>query len=298
MDRDLCRRRRAMTNDRHGQESGTPRDGAWFSTLPGVRQATPVWAEIAHYEEPIRRFLALRYRQVPSADRDDLTQAILLAMHERIVPGFDRSVGRFRAYLKSSIHRKVMDWYRQKKRTTPVSTLGTDLDETPREPDDTETLTLDLEAELLRAVRSFHDRFTFGTDRERTTVRCFGLRVLQGLPEKEIARALHLNRDQVKYFLKAARQELTTELCRGLLARIQEPVDEAQVRRAADLVRQGLRAPVRRWEPLDAEPCAAVRDAAENLLQAIDAVRDHFLGLETAAGAEFLRALEAIFQPR
>jgi RNA polymerase sigma factor (sigma-70 family) len=265
--------------------------GFWFTTLSGIARAEPAWAEIAHYLDPVRRFLAWRYPRIPEADRDDLAQEVLLAMSERLVAGYDRSSGRFRAYLQGAIRNKVADWMRARGRAAEPLGAG-DLELEARAPSADEAAAIDLEALLLRAIRGFHDRHAGGDDDDLALVYCFGDRLLRGLPEADIAAREGVSRDRVKRLLVRARQEIFEDLVADALGRDGRSADCARV---ADLVREGLRRPRERARLLEREPEQAARDAAAVLLAAVLAARSHFAGLGTEAARELLRGLEEIF---
>jgi len=274
------------------------RSRLWFTTLSGVRASRPEWAEIAHYLEPVRRYLARRAPGLSAADRDDLAQEVLLAMQERLVAGYDRARGRFRTFLKGAIEHKLADLWRARGRERARRAPGVDPDALPDAPDEVppdDAAALDLEAELLRAVRAFHDRHVAaGGEDDLALVWCFSDRLVSGLPENEIAEREGWSRDRVKRLLARARAEVIAELVGALLP----DGDETTVRRAADLVREGLRRPRERARLLEAERDAGVRAAAGELLDAIGAARRFFVGLQTEEGRELLRGLEEIFAER
>ena len=266
--------------------------GFWFSTLSAVRRADPAWAEIAHYLGPVRRHLDRFHGRIPESDRDDIAQDILVAMRERIVRGYDPARGRFRDYLKGAIEFKVRDWHRSRKRAAPGG-ASDDAERLPAPVSDGEAAALDLEAELLRAIRTFHDRHAAGADEDLDVVYAFGDRLVRGLPEADIARKEGWSRDRVKRLLARAREEILRELAGAILAR--SGATGADAGRAGDLVREAIRRPRERSRLLDAEGDPRVRDAADELCGAIEAARRHFVGIGTETGRELLRGLEELF---
>ncbi len=272
------------------------RSDFWFTTLSGVTASRPDWAEIAHYLEPVRRYLTLRAPRLPEADRDDLAQEVLVAMAERLVAGYDVRRGRFRAFLKGAIDHKLADLYRRRlgpRRESSLDAVGVEPTDEALAMPEADALAIDLEAELLRAIRAFHDRHA--QEGELELVYCFGDRLVKGLSEAEIAAAEGWSRDRVKRLLARARGEVLRELVGNLLARDGAATDDGVAAEAAELVRAGLRRPRDRARLLEAAKRPPAATVAEELGDAIAAARAHFVGLQTEAGHELLRGLTCIF---
>ena len=159
----------------------------WVTTLSAIRGGSPDWAAIAAYEAPIRRYLARRFPRLPLAERDDLTQDVLLAMRERIVPRYDADAGPFRAYLTTSIANAVRMHLRRRRPTQPP-----DL-ELPAEPSAREVEALDLEARIVRAVRRVHDRYAHGPTQDLQRVYVLSGLLVSRLTNAEIGSRLFLS---------------------------------------------------------------------------------------------------------
>ncbi|HVY62072.1 MAG TPA: sigma factor, partial [Planctomycetota bacterium] len=147
---------------------------AWFTTRSSVRRSDPRWDAIAAYEPPIRRFLAERYPGIPAADREDLLQEILVAMHERVVAAYRPDMGPFRPFLRTAIANKVRDRARRRRSAAgavaaagdPGELAAGEADGPPEVAiDEAAADAIDLEAEVVAAVRAFHDRRAHGPAR-------------------------------------------------------------------------------------------------------------------------------------
>jgi RNA polymerase sigma factor (sigma-70 family) len=247
----------------------------WFTTLSAVRRGEPDWAAIEPYESPVRRFLAARYPALQAADRDDLVQEILLAMREKLVRGYDPGRGPFRALLRTAIANKVRDRFRRR-RAAPLE------DEMAcAEPSEADAAALDLDAEIVRAVRAVHDRHARG---EAQLVYALAGVLVDGLSEREIARREGLSADQVKRLLGRARGEI-------LAAIFERQLGSAGAARAAELARACLREPRREARLLEDESHPLAREAAAALVARIRAPR-------SGGEDDFLRGLRAVFEAR
>jgi len=277
----------------------------WPTTLTGIRQKV-AWNLVAHYLEPVRRFLATRarYRWIPEADRDDLAQEIVVAIWERGQATFDAKKSPFRAFLQGVIRHKVADYVRRANRE-PVP-----LDAIPETPDEAPTAqaavdrehqvfeAVEFSAKLVMAIQTFHDRCKSGPAELQSRLYCFIDRLIGHRSESEIARREGLSRDQVKRHLAAARREIIAELVHDLTGRraskesYPEPVLQAILRCTS----HGLREPARALQWIERESDPRVREASRTVLAAILGQRRYFFGASGLAWEEFLHGLAEVFQ--
>lgn len=256
----------------------------WHTTLTAIRRGEPDWRAIAAYEPPVRRFLARRCPALGEAERDDLVQELLVAMRERIVPGYDPGVGAFRAFLQTAIVNRVRDHLRRRRAQggLDADALASDVGPTEAEVD-----ALDLEAAIVGAVRAVHDRHAAARDLELVYVLSGVL--VHGLSNKEVARREGLSVDQVKRRLQQAREEILIEVFRALVPEQPEP----RLVRCADLARACLRAPRQEARLLEAEPDARAREAVGAFTRRLREAHALFDG--PAGGEDLLRGVRAIF---
>jgi RNA polymerase sigma factor (sigma-70 family) len=260
----------------------------WLTTLTAIRRGDPSWRAIAAYETPVRRFLARRYPQLAQAERDDLVQEVLVAMRERIVPGYDAEVGSFRGYLCQAISNRVRDHYRRQR---PTAQLEPELiEEATLEVGPDDALVLDLEARIVRGVQLVHDRYAQGSGADLELVYTLSGVLVDGLSNKEIAAREGLSPDQVKRKLQRARSEVLGSVFGELLG---EGAAPAEVERAADLARSCLRQPRKAARLLEAEASTPVRDAAESFLDGLRHTRALSSGGDDSL--DLVRGIEAIF---
>ena len=265
----------------------------WHTTLSAIQRGEPDWQAIAAYESPIRRYLSRRFRALPGSERDDLLQEILLAMRERVVPGYRAEVGSFRNFLAVSIHNAVRDHLRaqrpgkdlaleEHRLEDPASNLGLGLPEA-------EVVALDLEARLLAAVRAVHDRYARGTEADLSLVYVLSGALVHKLSNTEIAKREGLSRDQVKRKLQRVRGEILSHLFAGLLPGL--PRSEAE--RCAELARQCLRTPRHATRLLEDSPHAEVVAA---LIAAVRGAQRVLGASESDEDLDLVAGIHAIFQ--
>jgi RNA polymerase sigma factor (sigma-70 family) len=257
----------------------------WLTTLSAIKKRDPDWAVIAVYEAPVRRHLERRWPQLALAERDDLVQEVLLAMREKLVPGYDAGVGRFRALLVTAIGNRVRDRLRRRK-AAPLSDV--ELDATCA-PTAEEAAAIDLEAIVVRAVEAVHDRHVRGGDPELVWVLSGVL--VDGLSNQEVARREGLSVDQVKRALQQARSELLTAILSDLLP----GATPTRIAAAAELARLALREPRRGTRALADADDAAAREAVEGLVGAVRA-RSAAPG-PAGATPDLLARIGAVFTP-
>lgn len=250
----------------------------WITTLSAVRRSEPDWRAIEAYEPPVRRFLEMRFPAIQAADRDDLVQEILLAVREKLVAGYDPERGPFRALLRTAIANKVRDLWRRRRAGAPLEE-----DAHAAEPSEDEAAALDLEAEIVRAVRAVHGRHAAGGD--LPLLYALSGVLVDGLTEREIARREGISADQVQRLLQRGRGEILREMFHRTLP----PPQSEEAQRAADLARACLREPRQAARLLDGEPDARVRQAVETIVA--------WLRERRAGGDDdFLRGVRAIFE--
>lgn len=208
----------------------------WQTTLSTIQRGEPEWQAIASYEGPIRRYLARRYARLPRAERDDLLQEILIAMREKVIPGYRADVGSFRSFLAISIRNVVLDHHRRQRPNLDVAVHDPATDEGEA---DLDAETIDLEARLLAAVRSVHDHYARGGAADLGAVYVLSGALVHKLSNRQIAAREGLSLDQVKRKLQQVRAEILTHLFAGLLP----DLPQSEALRCAGLARQCLRTP-------------------------------------------------------
>tara|TARA_R110002072_G_scaffold73506_1_gene175001 strand:- start:147 stop:959 length:813 start_codon:yes stop_codon:yes gene_type:complete len=266
----------------------------WHTTLSAIQRGEPDWQAIATYESPVRRYLARRFRALPGSERDDLLQEILLAMRERVVPGYQAEVGSFRSFLAVSIHNAVRDHLRRQRPSKDLALEEhrlEDLAEGDLEAGipEAEVLALDLEARLLAAVRAVHDRYARGAEADLSLVYVLSGALVNKLSNKEIAKREGLSSDQVKRKLQRLRGEILSHLFGGLLPGL--PRSEAA--RCADLARQCLRTPRQEARLLEDSPHAEVVAA---LTAAVRGAQRVLGASESDEDLDLVAGIHAIFQ--
>src|SRR5205085_364477 len=101
-------------------------------------------------------------------------------------------------------------------------------------PDPEAAAAIDLEAELVRAIRGFHDAHAAaGGEDDLALVYAFSGRTVDGLGEAEIAAREGKSRDQVKRLLARARDEIVSRLAGAVLERDGAPSSDAERARLA-----------------------------------------------------------------
>jgi len=259
----------------------------WQTTLSTIQRGEPDWQAIAAYESPVRRYLARRFRALPASERDDLLQEILLAMRERVVPGYRAESGSFRNFLAVSIHNAVRDHLRRQRPSRDLAFEEHRLEDPQVEASEVEAL--DLEARLVRAVRAVHDRYSRGSEADLSVVYVLSGALVHKLSNKEIAKREGLSVDQVKRKLQRVRGEILSQLFLDLLPGL--PRSEAT--RCADLARQCLRSPRKEARLLEAAPNAELVSA---LTAAIRGAQQVFQGSASAEDLDLVAGIQAIFQ--
>jgi RNA polymerase sigma factor (sigma-70 family) len=264
---------------------------AWFTTKSSIRRGEAGWEVIVPYADPIARFLSLKFPTLSQADRDDLTQDLLIAMKTQLVEKYDAAKGGFRPYLRTAIVNRVRDMFRRK----AVRKAGEiDDDAVPAaEVTEGELLAIDVEACLIGALQAFHDRVVQVGDPDGLEVLyAFSGCLIDGLSNDEIAKRESKSRDQVKRLLQRAR----AEVLEGFLKRaVPELEGSGLLPSCADLVRRALREPRRRARVIEAEKDRRLAAFADRFLDQLATARDHLPRLGTEAGADFERGLRAVF---
>ncbi|MFC1706596.1 sigma-70 family RNA polymerase sigma factor [Planctomycetota bacterium] len=270
----------------------------WSTTLSGIRRGLD-WAAVAHYLEPVRRYLetSRRYRGIPAADRDDIAQQVMTALWERGAATYKPERGRFRTFVQGVIRHKVADYVRQHR---SAEIAGTHLlpefssAQDPVQHEEEEAEAIEFSAQLVLAIQRFHDRYVEGPAKDRVRLYCFIGRLVGALGQEEIARKEGLSRDQVKRHLEAARGEILAELV-ALVATDQEGLRSGAVLGGiSSLVREGVRHPERVTRLLGSERDERVRKPAETLLNAILTHRRYFFSPGSETWKQLLRGLAEV----
>jgi RNA polymerase sigma factor (sigma-70 family) len=269
--------------------------GDWFTTRSGILRGQAGWEDIAPYADPIARFLEKRYPMMPSADREDLLQDVLMAMKTHLVEKYDTTRGGFRPYLRTAIVNRVKDHYRRKKvrAGTPNAPepAAPETDEHDLHEDDADAL--DLEACLLGALHAFHDkRARTAKPEDLELLYAFSGSLVEGLSNEEIATREKKSKDQVKRLLQRARDEILREFMQRAAPGIEA---KAPLERSADLVRRIFREPRRRARIIEAESNRVLADAVDRFMDRLEKGRARLPVLASTAGKEFEEALRAVF---
>ncbi len=269
--------------------------GDWFTTRSGIMRGQAGWEDIAPYADPIARFLEKRYPHMPSADREDLLQDVLMAMKTHLVEKYDMSRGGFRPYLRTAIVNRVKDHYRRRKvrAGTPNPPELEAREEEEHDLDEQDADALDLEACLLGALHAFHDkRAQSGKPEEMELLYAFCGSLIEGLSNEQIAEREKKSKDQVKRLLQRAREEVLREF----MVRAAPGIDsKAPLDRSADLVRRIFREPRRRARIIEAETNKTLADAVDRFMDRLEKGRARLPVLASTAGKEFEEALRAVF---
>lgn len=279
-----------------GEAYPEPVGSTWFTTLTAIREAEPDWQAIACYREPIGRFLRHVYPRLPRDLHDDVVQEVLCAMHASVVARFDPDRGRFRDYLRGVIRNQVKRALTRERAAAGVSVDLSRIDpEQVMQASQDQVEAVDLSAQLVRAVRAFHDAKLGGAPEDRETLYCLSDRLLHGLTYAQIAAKEGLSTDAVKRRLQAAR--------RGILrALLQAELDDRGLAldpRRLNALAESVASAVCSTRPVDdLLPRQDVEQAvAADLVEAVRTGVRLFPGLDSPDGQAFVSALEGILDP-
>ncbi len=218
----------------------------WQTTCSALRDSRePDWEEVEDYREPIRLLLRARYARGFVDDPEDLMQEILIAIRCQLFQRYDAQRGRFRDFLRGVVHNKVLKRWRRAQRLRPMAHVG----ELP-EVTDQDTCTVDLVAELLAALRRWHDQQLDRGDAGLRAIHVLAGRLLHGRSYQQIAEREELSRASIKRSLTASRDAIVGDLLRHTLEVPEEAkagIDWSRLGRAA---REALKNPGRQRDVL------------------------------------------------
>ena len=249
------------------------------------------WEEVARYDGPLRRLLALRYGRVLSLERrEDLAQEILIEIKESLGGRFERSRGRFRALLQTVVKRRVADELRRRR----LEAIPPELNEELAAPSAAQLEALDLEGALVRAVEACRDTFTSGPRKDLDVVHVLTDRLVHGLRDVEIARREGVSRDRIGRRLAKAREVIFAQL---LADELELELDSSSLAACVDVLKRCLRRPRRLADHLEALPEGELRERFEELWLRLRAALPHFRGDESVAGRELAQGLALVLGP-
>ena len=161
------------------------------------------------YDELIRRFVV--GQGAPLSDVDDCVQEVWIEVLLRL-ESFDRPPGRpgLRSWLYSLVRSKTVDVYRLRHRRAEISVAGSiEQAEDPRQVDPVTLYEAQWQAALLESVIS-----QLQSRMSKTSYRILQMRLTEGRDNKEVALALKLRPEQVRYRYHRAKQKLRAHLAR------------------------------------------------------------------------------------
>ncbi len=258
----------------------------WQTTCSALKRGDkPGWDAVEAYRQPLTALLARRYRDLPEASRCDVVQDTLVAVRERLYTLYDPDRGPFRAYLSGVIRNLVARQRREQARHLPLE-AAPEAEELPA----AELALVELGAELLAAVRAWHDRSYRAGEKGQQAVYVVTGKLVHGRTYKEIAAREKISPDAVKRVLSAFRLDILRALLeRGLPPAEREGVD---LERLATIARDALVRPKRRARLLAKVARPALREAFEAWLLGFDDALSR-LG-RSVPGAELRRGLEVL----
>lgn len=264
-------------------------DSLWFTTRSALFEpGDGAWEEVARYEAPLRRLLALRYGRALSHERrEDLVQEILIEIKETVRARFDGSRGRFRALLQVVVKRRVVDELRRARPEAIPARVSEELEA----PSDAQLEALDLEAALVRAVGACRDAFTSGPRKDFDVLHVLTDRLVHGLREVEIARREGVSRDRIGRRLAKAREVIFAHL---IAHELDLELDSLEVATCVEAFKRCLRKPGRLPDHLEALSDAALRERFEEFWLRFRAALPHFRGDESVAGQELAQGVALI----
>lgn len=269
---------------------GPIEESLWFTTRSALfRPGDEAWNAIAAYGEPLRRFVARRYRWLPEADRDDLVQEILIEIHRRLAARHDRTRGRFRALLQTVVKRRVADRLRARR----PEALDDEAAAMLAAPDADEIVALDLETSLIEAVAACRDRFSQGEERDLDVLYALVDRIVHGQAAKEIARRTRASEDRVDRLLQRGRDAVFEALLARELALAH---GDDRLARALAIFKASLRTPRATARLLAKEKDAKLRERLEEFLERFRSALRFFEEDGSARGEELRRGLDFIFE--
>jgi RNA polymerase sigma factor (sigma-70 family) len=264
-------------------------DSLWFTTRSALFEpGDAAWDEVARYDAPLRRLLALRYGRALSHERrEDLTQEILIEIKESLRGKFEGSRGRFRALLQVVVKRRVIDELRRAKPEAIPDSVSEGL----TAPSEDRLEALDLEAALVRAVESCRDTFTSGPRKDHEVLHALTDRLVHGLRDVEIARREGISRDRVGRRLAKAREVIFADL---LAFELGLEAGSSQVTTCVDMFKRCLRKPVDAQRHMETLADSELREGFQEFWQRFRAALPHFRGDESVAGRELAHGVTLI----
>jgi DNA-directed RNA polymerase specialized sigma24 family protein len=220
-------------------------------------------------------------------DREDLVHDILLELHEGLARRYEAGRGRFRAFLCGVVRMKVLSHWKRARREAPL-----DEELEPAAPSEEPGEAVEVVAEVLGAVRRWHDR-TSARPEGLPRVYVLAGRLVRGESYREIARREGISVDAVKRHLAAAREEIVADLLAHALPIAPEVRVGLEWPALAARLAEALANSRRRGRVLDEIAQPAVREGLEALLVTLERLRRD-LG-RTPDGAELHRGLEEVF---
>ncbi len=263
----------------------------WQSTCSALRDGQePSWDDVLDYERPLRLLLTTRYPQRYITDMDDLVQEILLDLKQQVYQRYNREKGRFRAFLCGVVRIKLLDRHKRRRRLRPLDQIPE-----PEALSEVESLSVDLVADILGALRRWHDKYASASDERLTRVYVLAGRLIHDLSYKEIAAREGISTSSVKRTLAAARAEIIGDLLYNTIDLATSDRAGIDWQRLGLRVREVLSRPQKHAEVLARVETPALRRALERWLDVYTLALKHLPGGLDASGEELRRGLEVIF---
>ncbi len=268
-------------------------DSLWVDTCSSLKRGhEPEWDDVKDYREPLLLLLRSFQARGLVQDPEDIVQDILIDIKERLYERYNPHRGPFRAYLQGVLQFKLRQQWRERRRASKP------LENVP-EPmvSEEQSRVVDIIADILGAVRAWHDRCAHGPRRDRQRVYVLSGRMILNLNYAQIAEREGISESLVKRILQQVREEILGGLLQRSLGLDQE------LRAGLDWAQLG--ATVRTVLAQPGSKAAVLAELADPVLRrALDLWLDVHLsalrrlpGEKTRTGGELRHGLEVIFGP-
>jgi DNA-directed RNA polymerase specialized sigma24 family protein len=264
----------------------------WHTTCTAIRTGNdPSWREVYDYREPVLLLMRMHYAWLGREECEDLVQDIILELREGLAKRYQPDRGPFRAFLRGVVHKKVLArWKRMKvkqRRSLESVPEPVGLDEGDEE-------TIDMVAQVVGAIRRWHDRYASGPDRDRTKIYVVTGRLVRADTYAKIAKREGVSVDGVKRILTAARIEIVADLLEHDLPLAEEAKAGLDWRALAVLVREALADTAREGQILAGLVQDEVREAVQLWVQGLRSVVARLRRGDSVEGDELRHGLEEI----
>ncbi len=261
----------------------------WQTTCSALRDGRePDWQAVADYRRPLLVLLARRFPNLDVQAREDLVHDVLLDIKQSLHGKYDSRKGRFRSFLHTVVHNRVLKHFRSRRRERSQQLFEVEV-----AVSEADSIEVELVAEALGAVRRWLERAGPLGLRQ---VSVFSRQVGAGESIEVIAGAEQLPPHTVKRWLREARLAIVHDLLDHTLD-LPAGIDVARL--AGIALRALARRTSQRLAVLADVADAQVRASLEGWLHSFKAALSGFVRHETAASEEPLWAgLEVFLQSR